>query len=62
NVWFAEAAQGRFYMVQGNWNDGFLDQLSSFPEGHDDRVDSVSGARHVVAPVRMWSTTPFLSV
>jgi phage terminase large subunit-like protein len=49
-------------MVQGNWNDGFLDQLSSFPEGHDDRVDSVSGARHVVAPVRMWSTTPFLSV
>ncbi|MHA2032329.1 MAG: phage terminase large subunit [Candidatus Kariarchaeaceae archaeon] len=62
NVWFAEAAQGRFYMVQGNWNDGFLDQLSSFPEGHDDRIDSVSGARHVVAPVRMWSTTSFLSV
>jgi len=62
NVWFAEAAQGRFYMVQGNWNEGFLDQLSSFPEGHDDRIDSVSGARHVVAPVRTWKSIPFMSV
>lgn len=62
NVWFAEAAQGRFYMVQGNWNESFLDQLSSFPEGHDDKIDSVSGARHVVAPVRMWKSVPFISV
>ena len=62
NVWFAEAAQGRFYMVQGNWNEGFLDHLSGFPEGHDDRIDSVSGARHVIAPVRMWKSVPFISV
>ena len=61
NAWFAEAALGQFYMVQGNWNEGFLDQLSSFPEGrHDDRIDSVSGARQVIAPFKAWKHINFL--
>lgn len=61
NAWFAEAAEGKFYLVQGNWNDGFLDQLDSFPEDkHDDRVDSVSGARQIIAPFKTWSNIKFL--
>lgn len=65
NVWFAEAAQGRWYLVQGNWNELFLDQLSGFPDNteHDDRVTSVSGARLKVAPIiRKWKNIPFLRV
>jgi predicted phage terminase large subunit-like protein len=61
NAWFAEAALGQFHLVQGNWNEGFLDQLSSFPEGkHDDKIDSVSGARQVIAPFKAWKHISFL--
>lgn len=63
NYWFAEAAQGQFWMVQGPWNDGFLSQLSSFPLGrHDDRIDGVSGARMEIAPIAKWKNVPFLAV
>ena len=61
NIWFAEAALGKFFMVQGNWNDAFLKQLASFPSGkHDDKVDSVSGARLKIAPIRRWKKIKFL--
>ena len=63
NIWFAEAALGKFYMVQGNWNDGFLKQLASFPSGkHDDKIDSISGARIKIAPIRRWRKQKFLSL
>jgi len=63
NMWFAEASQGRFTMVKGEWNREFLDQLSGFPEAlHDDHVDSVSGARQVIAPIRTWRHISFLAV
>jgi len=63
NIWFGEAANGHFRMVQGNWNDGFLKQLSSFPHGrHDDKIDSVSGARICCAPLRKWKHIDFLSL
>ena len=63
NVWFAEAALGEVYLVQGNWNEGFLDQLASFPAGrHDDKIDSVSGARACVAPFKKWTRQGFLHV
>lgn len=63
NVWFAEASQKKFFLVNGVWVKGFLSQLSSFPVGvHDDRIDSVSGARHIIAPIRMWRKIPFLSL
>jgi len=36
---------GRLYLVRGDWNQGFLDELYAFPEGaHDDQVDALSGA------------------
>jgi predicted phage terminase large subunit-like protein len=61
NIWFAEASRGKFYMVQGNWNDPFLKQLSSFPNAkHDDKIDSVSGARICCAPVFKWRKTEFI--
>lgn len=63
NTWFAEASQGRFTMVLGQWNRGFLKQLGGFPSfKHDDRIDSVSGARHSIAPIRTWQTVKFLGV
>ena len=63
NTWFAEASQGRFTMVLGEWNRGFLKQLGGFPSfKHDDRIDSVSGARHCIAPIRTWKHIEFLGV
>ena len=34
---------GRIYLVQGAWNESFLNQCASFPNGlHDDEVDNLS--------------------
>lgn len=63
NIWFAEAKEGKIYLVQGEWLQGFMDQFASFPEArHDDRVDSVSGARVCVSPIRKWRKIKFLAV
>ena len=63
NVWFADAALGKVYLVKGPWNAPFLSQLGSFPQArHDDRIDGVSGARQVVHPIRKWRRTAFLSL
>lgn len=63
NFWFAEASNQKFWMVEGAWNEGFLDQLGSFPIGrHDDKIDSVSGARLCIAPVNTWKSVGFLHV
>ena len=63
NLWFGEAAQGRVYLIRGSWIDGFLEQLSSFPiMRHDDRIDSVSGARMCIAPIRKWKQVEFLAI
>lgn len=61
--WFAEAERGIFFMVKGSWNGDFLEELGNFPEGsHDDRVDSVSGARQIIAPFKTWKKVEFLSL
>jgi predicted phage terminase large subunit-like protein len=41
----AQAEGGNVYLVRGNWNAAFLDEVCAFPtEGvHDDQVDAVSG-------------------
>lgn len=63
NYWFAEAKLGFIYLIEGSWNKPFLDQLSSFPIGrHDDRIDSVSGARLCISPIKMWRNIGFLSL
>ena len=31
---------GRCYLLEGNWNDSFLNEVNAFPNGrHDDKVD-----------------------
>jgi len=61
--WFAEAERGLWYMVEGSWNEGFLEQLGNFPEGsHDDRVDSTSGARQIISPFKTWKNVEFISL
>jgi len=63
NVWFAEASKSKVYLVKGEWNEGFLDELAGFPVApHDDRITSVTGARMNVAPIKLWSSPKFLSL
>lgn len=41
----SQAEGGNVYLVRGEWNDGFLDELTTFPTAaHDDWVDAASGA------------------
>jgi predicted phage terminase large subunit-like protein len=41
----SRAEAGDVYVVRGPWNDDFLDEVGSFPQGlHDDQVDALSGA------------------
>lgn len=44
------AEAGNVYIVSGQWNRDFLDEISLFPFGaHDDQVDSFTGAFYVLA-------------
>lgn len=40
----AQAEAGNVYLVEGPWNEAFLDELCNFPTGHDDQVDAATGA------------------
>jgi phage terminase large subunit-like protein len=62
NHWFAEAAQGHWWVVRGKWNDLFFGQLDVFPEksAHDDRITDTTGARLSIAPIRRWSSIKFV--
>jgi phage terminase large subunit-like protein len=61
NTWFGEAADGKWYIVKGGWNEAFFSELDYFPNPaiHDDRVTSTSGARHAIAPIRSWKKIQF---
>lgn len=63
NPWFEEAKNGHIYLLSGTWNKPFLDQLSGFPLGaHDDKVDSMSGARQIIAPFKTWKEIEFIAL
>lgn len=64
NTWFGEAAEKQWYIVKGLWNEDFLSQLDLFPNPsvHDDRVTSVTGGRHWIAPVRSWKKIEFTAI
>ena len=49
----ARAEQGKIALVQGPWNQVFIDELCAFPQGeHDDIVDATSaGLNLIAAPV-----------
>jgi predicted phage terminase large subunit-like protein len=41
----------KVFMLRGEWNRAFLDELAVFPMGaHDDQVDALSGAYDVLSP------------
>jgi predicted phage terminase large subunit-like protein len=41
--WFAKIDAGKFYLVEGDWNQDFIDELEQFPNGiYDDQIDAVS--------------------
>lgn len=64
NTWFSEAANGQWYYVKGVWNEKVFQQLDRF-DGiqHDDRITSVTGARHKIAPLqKKWSSVKFLAI
>jgi len=63
NTWFGEAADGFWYLIKGLWSESFFNQLDYFPNKaiHDDKITSVSGARHKIAPIRKWKKIPFLA-
>ena len=73
NYWFSEAKppeneeqlsiRGIIYLLAGEWNEPFLQQLSSFGVGkHDDKITSVSGARMNLAPIKQWAKVDFLKL
>jgi predicted phage terminase large subunit-like protein len=63
NTWYGEAAQGKYWIIKGLWNEEFFMQLNSFPDApHDDSITSVSGARHSIAPIRKWRKVVFAAV
>ena len=64
NTWFAEAALGQWYYVRGLWNEKVFQQLDRFDGvSHDDRITSITGARHQIAPLKKkWGSVKFLSM
>lgn len=41
--WISLAEQGKLFLVRGDWNDAFINELRTFPSGdHDDQIDAVS--------------------
>lgn len=64
NLWFAEAAQKKIFIVKdGTWDvDGMLSQLDVFPNKnrHDDKITSITGARLNIASITQWKHIPFL--
>lgn len=41
----AQCQQGKVKLIHGSWNENFLSEIETFPEGfHDDQVDAASGA------------------
>jgi predicted phage terminase large subunit-like protein len=41
----AQQGAGNVYLVKGDWNANYIEELCAFPSGkHDDQVDASSGA------------------
>lgn len=62
NPWFSRAAAGMVWVVAGEWNSKFLEELDNFPTDgiHDDTIDSVSGAFNTLSPFKVWTRLRFL--
>lgn len=47
--WRLRARQKKVHLVRGAWNLNFKREAVSFPKGHDDQIDSVSGGNQMIA-------------
>lgn len=45
----AQTEAGNVYLLRGPWNEAFIDELCSFPQGHDDQFDAGAGAFNYLA-------------
>ena len=52
----AQVQAGNVLLLRGDWNDEYLSELESFPEGaHDDMVDASSDAFARLTEIRSWA-------
>jgi hypothetical protein len=47
--WRLRAKQKKVHLVRGAWNLPFKREATSFPGGHDDQIDSISGGNQMIA-------------
>lgn len=40
----AQLEAGNVFLIEGDWNEEFIEELCAFPRGHDDQVDAAAGA------------------
>lgn len=60
--WFAKVNAGDVRLVRGGWNNKFLGECQSFPNGtHDDMIDAVSGAADLLLTAQPGKIMPFTS-
>ena len=51
--WFNKIEAGKVFLVRGEWNRDFINELALFPDGdHDDQVDGVSVAWEMASKVQ----------
>lgn len=48
----AQCEAGNVFLLRGDWNEAFIDEVTMFPQGHDDQVDAASDAFNLLAPSR----------
>lgn len=48
----AQCEAGNVYLLRAPWNEAFIDELCSFPQGHDDQFDAAAGAFNRIAKAR----------
>ena len=61
-LWSNRAEQGKVYLIDGPWVEGFLDEIVIFDgkgKAHDDQVDTISGGVKMLT-TRVWKDTKFL--
>lgn len=55
NPFASQVQAGNVLLLRGNWNDEYISELESFPDGsHDDMVDASSDAFNTLSVVKSW--------
>lgn len=55
NPFASQVQAGNVMLLRGEWNDDYISELESFPDGsHDDMVDASSDAFNKLAEIKSW--------